>query len=256
MAGPSATPTWRVDVDHWPYPAIVAHRGAGKLAPENTLAALRAGASMGQTMFEFDVKLTGDGKPILMHDATLDRTTNGSGLAGACTLSEIAQLDAGSWHSAPYAGEPVPTFGSVARWLRANAFMANIEIKPSPGREVETGAAVAVAGAQAWHDASVPPMLSSFSEAALEAARHAVPILPRALLLHRLPEDWLARLKRLGCVALDANHLELTAEIVARARGEGFRVLTYTVNDPARAQTLRDWGVDMVITDAVDLLKP
>ena len=256
MSAPSATPTWRIDFDHWPYPPIVAHRGAGKLAPENTLAALRAGALLGQTMFEFDVKLTGDGKPILMHDATLDRTTSGSGLAGAFTLTEIAQLDAGSWHSTPYAGEPVPTFGNVARWLRSNGLMANIEIKPSPGREVETGAAVAVAAAQAWQDAVVPPMLSSFSEAALEAAQHAVPILPRALLLHRLPDDWPARLRRLGCVALDANHLELTPEIVSRARAERFRVLTYTVNDPARARTLQDWGVDMVITDAVDLLKP
>jgi len=256
MADTAAAPGWRIDFDHWPYPRVVAHRGAGKLAPENTLAALRLGASLGQTMFEFDVKLTGDATPILLHDATLERTTSGQGLAGSFTLSEIAQLDAGSWHSDDYAGEPVPTFANVARWLRARQLMANIEIKPSPGRETETGAAVAIAAAHAWQGAQIPPLLSSFSEAALQAAAQAVPMLPRALLLHRLPDDWLARLKRLGCVGLDAHHEQLNEQVVAQARNAGFRVLTYTVNDPARAQRLLDWGVDVVITDSVDAIRP
>jgi len=256
MAERDALPGWQVDAAHWPYPALVAHRGAGLLAPENTLAAMRVGASHGYRMFEFDVKLTGDGKPILMHDATLERTTNGRGLAGGATLAEIAQLDAGSWHGPAFAGEPVPTFVNVAIWLRANGLLANVEIKPTPGRETETGAAVAIAAAIAWRDAGVPPLLSSFSEEALAGARAAVPVLPRALLLSRLPDDWLERLRRLGCVALDAHHAALDAGIVARARDAGFRVLTYTVNDPERAALLRGWGVDCVITDAVDTIRP
>jgi glycerophosphoryl diester phosphodiesterase len=245
-----------VDFLHWPYPSTVAHRGAGKLAPENTLAALRLGASLGQTMFEFDVKLTADGKPILMHDALLDRTTTGKGLAAALTLAEIAQLDAGSWLAPDWAGEPVPTLANVMRWLLARSLMANIEIKPSPGQEAQTGAAVAIAAGHAWQGATVPPLLSSFSEEALEAALKAVPQLPRALLLHRLPDNWLDRLRRLQCVALDAHHEALSPEVVSTARDAGFRVLTYTVNDPARAALLRDWGVDVVITDAVDQIRP
>lgn len=245
-----------VDFLHWPYPTVVAHRGAGKLAPENTLAAMRMGASLGQTMFEFDVKLTADGKPILMHDALLDRTTSGQGLAASFTLAEIAQLDAGAWLSPHWAGEPVPTLANIIRWLRANALMANIEIKPSPGEEVQTGAAVAVAAAHAWGGQGIPPLISSFSEAALEAAWRAVPQLPRALLLHHLPADWLARLQALHCVALDAHHEALNPEVVSTARAAGFRVLTYTVNDPDRAALLREWGVDVVITDAVDCIKP
>lgn len=256
MADPVASPAWAVDFKHWPYPPVMAHRGAGRLAPENTLAALRLGASLGHTMFEFDVKLSGDGKPLLLHDPTLDRTTSGTGLAGAATWSEIAQLDAGAWHSAAFAGEPVPAFSNIASWLRANGLMANIEIKPSPGREIETGAAVAIAAALAWRDCAVPPLLSSFSEAALASAMQAVPALPRALLLHTLPHDWPDRLRRLGCVALDAHHEALTPEVVAQAHGQGFRVLTYTVNDPDRAQTLRAWGVDGVITDSVDRIAP
>jgi glycerophosphoryl diester phosphodiesterase len=246
----------QVDFDHWPYPAMVAHRGAGRLAPENTLAAMRVGAARGYTMVEFDVKLTGDGTPILMHDATLERTTDGRGLAGALTLAEIARLDAGSWLAPAWAGEPVPTLAGVAAWLRANGVMANIEIKPTPGRERETGAAVAMAAAHAWQGCEVPPLLSSFDEEALEAALRVLPGLPRALLLDRLPDDWPARLRRLACVALDANHLLLTPEVVARAHGEGFRVLTFTANDPGRVEQLRAWGVDCVITDAVDLIRP
>ena len=256
MTEPHAMPTALVDFDRWPYPPLCAHRGAGTLAPENTLAAMRVGASHGYAMFEFDVKLTADGKPILLHDATLDRTTSGRGFAGAATLAEIAQLDAGSWHSPAFAGEPVPTLANVAAWLLANDRMANVEIKPVPGREAETGAAVAIACAHLWRDAPVPPLLSSFSEDALAAARDATPWLPRALLLSRLPGDWPARLHRLGCVALDANHTALDAATVARARAERFRVVTYTANDPARVAQLREWGVDAVITDAVDLIRP
>jgi glycerophosphoryl diester phosphodiesterase len=244
-----------VDFLHWPYPRTVAHRGAGRLAPENTLAALRLGASFGQTMFEFDVKLTADGKPILMHDALLDRTTTGQGLAGAFTLAEIAQLDAGSWLDPQWAGEPVPTLTNVARCLLARGLKANIEIKPTPGQESQTGAAVAIAAAHAWQGQGVPPLLSSFSEDALQAAARAVPELPRALLMHRLPDDWLSRVQALHCVALDAHHEALSPEVVDTAKAHGLRVLCYTVNDPARAALLRSWGVDVIITDAVDVIR-
>jgi glycerophosphoryl diester phosphodiesterase len=249
-------PESQVDFDRWPYPAVAAHRGAGRLAPENTLAAMRVGASLGHTLFEFDVKLSGDGKPVLLHDATLERTTSGRGPASACTFAEIAQLDAGAWLGPAWAGEPVPTLAAVAAYLRANGLFANVEIKPSPGRELETGAAVGMAAAHLWRDAAVPPLLSSFSEDALAAASRVVPWLPRALLVDRLPDDWLERVRRLGCVALDSNHASLTEAVVARAHAERLRVLTYTVNDPARAALLRGWGVDCVITDAVDLLRP
>ncbi|AZG14186.1 glycerophosphodiester phosphodiesterase [Cupriavidus pauculus] len=241
---------------HWPYPRHIAHRGAGKLAPENTLAAFRHGASFGYRMFEFDVKLSGDGKAVLMHDATLDRTSSGRGRVDALTLGELAQLDAGSWHGAAFAGEPIPTLAAVARYTQANGFLVNIEIKPVPGAETRTGAAVALDALSLWQGATVPPLLSSFSEAALEAARLAAPGLPRALLLDKLPADWLDRLRRLDCVALDANHRELNARVIADAHAAGFKVLSYTVNDPARAQDLLAWGLDGLITDAVDGIAP
>ncbi|QET01302.1 glycerophosphodiester phosphodiesterase [Cupriavidus pauculus] len=248
--------TPKVDFANWPYPRHVAHRGAGKLAPENTLAAFRHGASFGYRMFEFDVKLSGDGKPVLMHDATLDRTTSGHGRVDALTLGEIAALDAGSWHSPAFAGEPVPTLAAIARYTRANDLLVNIEIKPVPGDEYRTGAAVALDALSLWAGAAVPPLLSSFSEAALEAAREAAPDLPRALLVKTLPTDWLDRLARLGCVGLDANHGELDANVIQQAHTAGYKVLCYTVNDPARAAELFGWGLDTLITDAVDRIAP
>ena len=243
-----------VDFDHWPYPRRCAHRGAGKLAPENTLAAMRVGAGLRYRMFEFDVKLSGDGTLVLMHDAMVDRTTSSTGRLGSLTLGEIARLDAGSWHSPAYAGEGVPTLARVAAWLRANRLRANIEIKPCPGREVETGAAVALEARALWKDADVPPLLSSFSEEALGSARRVAPELPRALLMHHLAPDWLERCRALGCVALDTNHEVLTRDVIEAAHAARLRVACYTVNDPDRAALLESWGLDCLITDAVDVI--
>lgn len=238
----------------WPYPSRIAHRGAGGLAPENTLAAFRLGASLGYRMFEFDVKLSGDGTLVLMHDALLDRTTDGHGRVAGTTWARLAQLDAGRWHSAAYAGEGVPTLARVASWLLANALYANIEIKPCPGRDAETGAAAALEARSLWAGASPPPLLSSFSELALEAARRAAPELPRALLFEEPPIDWLDRCEALACVAVVVHHAALDRKLIARAHAAGLRVLAYTVNLPARARTLSGWGLDGLITDAVDRL--
>lgn len=236
----------------WPYPRLIAHRGAGKLAPENTLTAMRVGHAHGYHMFEFDVKLSADGVAFLLHDATLDRTTTGHGRADAFTWRALSRLDAGVWHSLQYAGEPMPTLGAISRWAHAHEAMCNIEIKPTPGRERETGAAVALDAHTLWRDVKVPPLLSSFSEEALAAAREAVPALPRALLVEELPRDWRERLARLECVALDIHHEVLDPELVRAVHAEGCRLLCYTVNERERVQLLAEWGVDGIITDTVD----
>jgi len=236
----------------WPYPRLIAHRGAGLVAPENTLTAMRVGHAHGYRMVEFDVKLAADNVSFLLHDATLERTTSGRGRADALPWRELSRLDAGGWHSAKYAGEPLPTLVSIARWARAHGVACNIEIKPMPGRERETGAAVALDAATYWRDAEVPPLLSSYSDEALDAARAATNVLPRALLLDTLPTDWRERLAGLECVALVVDHEALAAESVKKAHAAGYRVLCYTPNDPARVAELAEWGVDGIITDAVD----
>ena len=141
----------------WPYPFWIAHRGAGKLAPENTLAAFRLGARHGYRMFECDAKLSADGVLFLLHDDTLDRTTDGQGVAGQRPWGELAQLDAGSWHSRSHAGENLPTLEALARWCLANHLHLNVEIKPTPGQELETGRACGVLMNRIWPQAEVPP---------------------------------------------------------------------------------------------------
>ncbi|MBL0420970.1 glycerophosphodiester phosphodiesterase [Ramlibacter sp. AW1] len=240
----------------WPYPRWIAHRGAGQLAPENTLAAFRLGAGYGYRMAECDVKLSADGVPFLLHDATLERTTNGRGIAGQLPWAELSRLDAGSWHSPAHAGEPLPTLQNIARWCRANDRLLNIEIKPTPGAEAITGEVVARHAAASWQAAAVPPLLSSFQPDSLHAARKVVPELPRALLLDALRPGWLEQAEALQCVAVVCRHTLWDAALVTQARGAGLRCLGYTVNDPAAAQRLNELGCDGIITDKVDLFAP
>ncbi len=242
----------------WPYPRWVAHRGAGKLAPENTLAAFRLGAAHGYRMFECDAKLSADGVPFLLHDATLDRTTNGQGDAGELSWAELSQLDAGRWQSRAFAGEPLASLEAVARFCIANALALNIEIKPSPGKEAKTGEVVANAAARLWADASqqLPPFLTSFSVEALEAAQDAQPALPRGLLLDHLQTGWLENALRLGCVAVVMNHALWDRSTVLQAKSAGLKLLSYTVNDEWATERLQALDTDAIITDRVDLFAP
>jgi len=240
----------------WPYPRWVAHRGAGKLAPENTLAAFRLGARYGYRMFECDVKLSADEVPFLLHDATLERTTNGRGIAGQLSWAELSRLDAGSWHSRAYAGEPIASLDAVARYCLGNGFALNIEIKPTPGVESQTGALVADAAARLWANApagAMAPLLTSFSPDALEAAQSAQPQLPRGLLLEQLWTGWLETALRLGCVAVVCNQALWDESSVRQARSAGLRMSSYTVNDEWAAERLLALGTDAIITDRVDL---
>jgi glycerophosphoryl diester phosphodiesterase len=240
----------------WPLPLWIAHRGAGKLAPENTLAAFRLGASHGYRAFECDVKLSRDGVPFLLHDATLERTTDATGTAGERPWAELSRLDAGGWHSRAHAGEPMPSLDAVARYVQRNGFALNVEIKPTPGEERATGLAVGAACVQLWHGQTSPLLFSSFRPEALQGARETAPALPRALLVDTLWEGWFAMACSLDCVAVVSNHKLMDAELIAQLHGAGLRALCYTVNDVADAQRLVGLGIDGLITDAVDRFSP
>jgi glycerophosphoryl diester phosphodiesterase len=252
------------DLPAWPYPRWIAHRGAGRLAPENTLAAFRLGASHGYRMFECDVKLSSDGVPFLMHDATLQRTTNAraklgagnSAVAGDHPWGMLSQLDAGRWHSRAFAGEPMPTLDHIAAYCIRNGFFLNIEIKPTPGTERHTGEVVAQTAAKLWHGVAVPPLLTSFDPEALEGAQAVQPALPRGLLLDTLWKGWLETALTLDCQAIVCNHALWDRSSVTQAQSAGFRTLSYTVNDEWAAQRLIDLGTDGIITDRVDLFSP
>ncbi|MCX7172155.1 MAG: glycerophosphodiester phosphodiesterase [Proteobacteria bacterium] len=241
----------------WRYPRYIAHRCGGALTPENTLAGLRLAARLGFRAVEFDVMLSADGVPVLIHDETLERTTDGSGRVAASSLVQLRHLDGGVRHHRAFAGEPLPTLEQALDVCRALDLAANIEIKPTPGQENQTAVAVARLAQAAVHQS--PPsalLLSSFSEKALATAREVAAELPRALLVEEIPPDWQARLQRLDCIALNcaAKHLQLAqaTEVVAA----GFPLACYTVNQPEDAARLFAAGVAAIFTDRLDLFDP
>jgi glycerophosphoryl diester phosphodiesterase len=153
-------------------------------------------------MFECDVTLSADGEAYLLHDPKLDRTTDGQGVAVERNWADLSYLDAGSWHSPAYAGEPLLRLGALSRWLQANQLMVNLEIKPGPGDDVRCGEVVANEVARLWMGAAVQPLLSSFEVDALRAAQRAQPDLPRALLLEAWADDLAGSSHRTGLCGL------------------------------------------------------
>jgi glycerophosphoryl diester phosphodiesterase len=215
-------------------PPVIGHRGAAALAPENTLASFARAAACGAAMVEFDVRLSADRQPVVFHDDSLDRTTAGHGPVRRHGLAELQALG-------------VASLDEVLRLCGGLGLRLNMEIKPDRGDEALT-ARIAVGRALAlWQ--GPPPLVSSFSRRALAEARVVAPDWPRGLLVGRVPRDWARAAERLGCVALHADHRRLDAALVAEIRGAGLAVLAYTVNDPARAETLWRWGVASVFSD-------
>ncbi|MGD8477227.1 MAG: glycerophosphodiester phosphodiesterase [Burkholderiales bacterium] len=244
------------DRPFWPYPRVIAHRGGGLLAPENTLAALRYAANLGFQGVEFDVKLTADEVPVLFHDDALERTTNGFGPVSDMLFDVITQLDAGSWFANEFAGEPVPAFAAGSALCKEAGLWANIEIKPCPGREHQTGRIVARMAKLLWSGAALPPLISSFSIDALAAAQTEAPGLPRALLCTDVPDDWQALLERHECVSMHVAYDRLNNDLVEAIQATRRGVLAYTVNDSLAAVDLIEMGVDAIVTDQIDVIGP
>ena len=243
----------------WPYPRTLAHRGGGTLAPENTLAALRCGLAYGYRAVEFDVMLASDGVPVVVHDPELGRTVAGSGHVNDYTAAQLGAMEAGAWFGPQFAGEGVPTLDAVVAYCKAQRIWMNIEIKPAPGVDVATGAAVARATrdyfAKGIAAGELLPLLSSFSITALEAARQAAPELARGWLVEAIPSDWEQKAKELDVLAIHCDHQQLTPELAREVKAAGYGLFCYTVNTPERASELLAWGVDGFCTDRIDLIK-
>ncbi|MHA4870141.1 glycerophosphodiester phosphodiesterase [Duganella sp. PWIR1] len=246
----------------WPYPKIVAHRGGGTLAPENTVAGLRAGLAYGFRAVEFDVMLSRDDIGMVMHDPDFGRTVAGQGSVAGTDAADLAGMDAGSWFGAEFRDEPVPYYTQFIDYCKAQRIWMNVEIKPADGFEAATGAWVAkvtrdsYAAELAAGDPAGYPLLSSFSYEALAAARDAAPELPRGYLLDKIPDDWQAQAERLGAVAIHTNQKHLTRELASAIKAAGYGLFCYTVNDPARGREILSWGVDGFCTDRIDLIGP
>lgn len=235
------------------YPHIIAHRCGGALAPENSLAGLAVAARLGCRAVEFDVMLTTDGVPILMHDETLERTTTGHGRVAAMTLAEIRRYDAGGPHHAAFAVSPAPTFAEAMAECRRLDLWPNIEIKPAAGHAEATGEAVGRWLNEHWNGAGV---ISSFYEKSALAARRVLPQFRQALLVKHLPADWRAQLDRRGATALHLAAACLTPQQATALNDAGVTWAAYTVNDRASAERLFALGAASVFTDRPDLWPP
>lgn len=229
------------------------------VAPENTVASFRQAASDNADWIEFDVRLSADGIPIIFHDDTLERTSNGAGPVGGYSAEHLKTFDAGAWYGEPFAGETIPTLRETISLCRDLGLGMNIEIKPNPGEERDT----ALIALKTLEDVLQPDdrwlagaiVFSSFKYEALEALREAGPDWPRGLLISSWEADWREQIKRLNCVSLHPSHDLLDCrETVLSIKAEGLLILPYTVNDPSRASRLFDWGVDAIITDTPRLL--
>ena len=235
-------------------PRVIGHRGAAGCAPENTLAGFRRARALGCAWVEFDVRLSADRQPIVLHDDRLERTTSGRGRAARLPLSEIRRLDAGGWFDPAFAGEQVPTLDAALAALEEEGLAANVEIKPARGEAYETGKIAAETLARVWPERKAATLISSFRSRALVAAKAAAPQLARGLLFRALPRNWRRRAAELGCVSIHLDHRRLSPAAVAEVNSSGYILLAYTVNDAARARMLFDWGVTSVFSDVPHII--
>ena len=239
----------------WSAVRWIAHRCGGNLAPENSLAGLRAAAAIGYGAVEFDVMLSASGNPWVIHDDSLQRTAFASGEVGRMGDAELDVVDISRGPPARFRGERLPRLAQVLSLCDELRLAANIEIKPYPGQDEATGERVG-------RDVAASPLpnetilLSSFSLAALAAARLAAPPLRRAVLFEQVPADWRAGVESLAAVAIHCQHDQHDWSWLAPAKSLGLAVRAYTVNDARRAAELFAMGVDAVFTDAVGTLGP
>ena len=190
--------------------------------------------------------LSAGGTPFLVHDETLERTTNGQGRVCATPDDVLLALDAGD-------GEHIPTLAAAAALCRQYGLLANVEIKPAAGYERQTAEVVARHCVALWQGAAILPLISSFSMAALAIARDLAPAIPRGLLFDAVPADWHRQLQSVGGITLHCNARRLGGEVLAEAAAQGVPLLCYTVNSLAESEKLLANGVSAVFTDRLDL---
>jgi glycerophosphoryl diester phosphodiesterase len=219
----------------------IAHRGASGDFPENTLCAFDAAIAAGATMCELDVQRTADGVLVVIHDDTLERTTDGDGRVAATTFAALRRLDAGRWRSVQFAGERVPTLREVFERVRGRCAL-NVELK-APG----TAAPVC----ELIHEmrAEETTLVSSFDWALLAEVRRLAPAITTGLLTDRAAGRALAAAQAMHATALNPRHDLIDRELCTAAHDQGFQVYAWTVDEPTEMDRLIDAGVDGIITD-------
>ncbi len=236
-------------------PKIIGHRGAAGYAPENTIESIHTAADLGIEWVELDVKLTKDQVAIIFHDDDLARTTNGSGNVADMTYDDLCQLDAGAWYAESFAGAKVPTLEEAVDVLLERDLGLNLEIKPCPGREVETAEVALDVLSQIWDDHE-RLLISSFQHTSLETVRDMAAGWAIGMLLpEEWPENWEELAQYLEPATFNLNGNKCSREQVDMLMDMEKPILAYTVNDPQRARLLQSWGVDGFFSDVPDVVR-
>ena len=237
------------------YPFLIGHRGSARKAPENTLASFLRAKQDGFSWVEFDVTLARGGTPVVFHDETLERTTDGNGRLEDQAIESLKKLSAGSWFSDNYSHERIPKLDEALMLIGQLGMGFNMELKPVDGRERETAEAAIFLAQAAWNEKADLPLISSFSRLAILSAYEIAPNWPRSLLFEKVEDDWKEIGKSLNLHSFGMDDACVTREIIQKIKSEGYGVMVYTVNELERAKLLRGWGVDSIFTDSPTLLQ-
>jgi len=229
---------------------VIAHRGASGHAPENTLAAFRKAVSQGAAFLETDLQLSRDAHFVAIHDATVDRTTEGHGAVHDLTLAELRRLDAGSWFGSEFAGERIPTLEEILDFSKKHDVVFYLELKPSGS----WGGEHALIGALRESGEIPRAVVISFDAAILESLRKIEPTLMTGLLYEGQIEKPVERAVEIGARQLAVRGDLVTPALLAAARMKDLQVVCWTVNHPAHMRLLIDAGVDGIMSDYPDRL--
>ncbi|PWK11346.1 glycerophosphodiester phosphodiesterase [Tumebacillus permanentifrigoris] len=230
----------------------LAHRGASGYAPENTMEAFQVADLMGADGFEFDVQITRDGVPVVIHDELLNRTTNGRGYVHEHTLAELRALDAGSWYDPSFAGERIPTLQEVIDAF-GNRMVLNIELKnsifPMPGLEERTLELIR------RYQIEERVIVSSFHHGSMQKFHQLAPDISTGLLYDCVIVGAVEYAKRLGARALHPFFATIKPQFLAEAHAAELAVNVWTVNEEEHMRLVANLGVDAIITNYPDRLK-
>lgn len=236
-----------------PRPLVVAHRGASRIAPENTLAGFRAAVELGADAIELDVQRCADGHLVILHDLTLERTTDGFGPVAARSLSELKRLDAGRWFGTRFAGERIPTLEEALEAIPRNVVLF-VELKlPAPPEPAPEGIELQLAGALGRAGRLGTCVISSFDAACLARAKAAMPEACCGFLFAGDGERQLSTALSLPADAVHPHWTLVSEALLDAAHRHGLAVAAWTVDDPDGIARLARAGVDAIITNCPDV---
>jgi glycerophosphoryl diester phosphodiesterase len=225
---------------------VLAHRGYSSKAPENTMAAFEMALDVNVDGLELDVHLSKDGEVVVIHDNTLDRTTNGTGVVESYTFSELQEFDAGSWFSEDFKGERIPTLRQVCELVKDKDILFNVELKAALGFEALCDAVAVLLDEYELNEKTI---ISSFNHYALAYYKKIRPSVRTGILYSAgLYEPW-DYAKRIGATALHSSHKAIVPEIVAESQKNGMMVNPYTIDKPEDIERMKAAKVDSIITN-------